>query len=133
MNHLSETIETIKIISSKYFPGNFIIHLDVCCDCGQLLSFISTVHMTPKYSKNCSFYTMLVWKTVRTSTYAWLYKTILFNQFLVPSEKYEGVFVTDKDKIIIWLIIKCNDRKSNNNLKISYCALGMISSNKRGV
>lgn len=50
MNHLSEAIETIKIISSKYFPGNFIIHLDVCCDCGQLLSFISTVHMTPKYT-----------------------------------------------------------------------------------
>lgn len=49
MNHMSEAIETIKIISSKYFPGNFIIHLDVCCDCGQLLSFISTVqYMTPK-------------------------------------------------------------------------------------
>lgn len=51
MNHLSKAIETIKIICSKfYFPGNIIIHLDVCCDCGQLLSFISTVHMTPKYT-----------------------------------------------------------------------------------
>lgn len=47
---MSKAIETIKIISSKYFPGKFIIYLDVCCDCGQLLSFISTVHMTPKYT-----------------------------------------------------------------------------------
>lgn len=99
MNHLSKAIETIKIICSKYFPGNFIIHLDICCDCGQLLSFISTVHMTPKYSKNCYFTPCRCGKHyVHQHMHAWLYKTILFNQLLVPSEKYEGVFVMDKDK-----------------------------------
>lgn len=34
MNYLSEVIEIIKIIFFKYFFGNFIIYLDVCCDCG---------------------------------------------------------------------------------------------------
>lgn len=134
MNHLSEAIKTIKIISSKYFPGNFIIHLDVCCDCGQLLSLVRYT-----WPQNTPRTVPLHHVGVENSMYINICMIIQNNTFqsifsaLIQRSMKEFLSRT-RIKIIIWLIIKCNDRKSNhNNLKVSYCALGMISSNKMGV